>query len=168
LLAPYMKWDASKAWSLGAELGYRITSYTGEETVSETLKRSGSAIVLKLSAQNKTNRKYLNPTYTFRSEFISTDGTEYDATLMGLQLVNTMKFEKFDFSQVLSVDRTSYGTSSTDRSDTLMMLALQVTKKIGPRWSLIGSADYSNNSSSDATSYSYSRYTVNTGVGYSF
>lgn len=168
LLAPYMKWDASKAWSLGGEIGYRLTNFSGEETVSESMKRSGSAVILKLSAQSKAARTYFNPTYSLRTEFISTDGTEYDATLMGLQLLNTIKFEKVDFSQVLTIDRTTYGTSSTDRSDTLMMLTLQATKKIGPRWALIAAADYSTNSSSDATSYSYSRYTLNAGVGYSF
>lgn len=168
LLSPYMKWDYSRDWTFGGEVGYRITSYTGEETVNESLKRSGNTMLLKVSAQNKRTSNYFNPTYVAHADLVATKGTEYDATIMGLQLVNLMKLGKIDFTQVLSLDKTTYGTSSTSRSDTLMTLSLLASKKIGPRWALISSADYSTNSSTDSTSYSYSKYSVNAGVGYSF
>lgn len=168
LLSPYLKWDKSKQWTFGGELGYRITNYTGEETVSAASKRSGDSILFKISAQNKRMSNYFNPTYVAHADLVATDGTEYDATIFGLQLVNLMKLGKVDFTQVLSVDKTTYGSSSTDRSDSLLTLSLLASKKIGPRWALISSADYSTNSSSDETSYSYSKYTLNVGVGYSF
>lgn len=168
LLSPYAKWDATKVWSLGAEVGYRSTKFTGEESLSESTKRSGSTVVTKVSAQNKTQRKYFNPTYSLKVESTSTTGTEYDSTVFGVQLLNVMRLETFDFTQVLSLDKTGYGNSTTDRSDTLATLSLQASKKIGPRWALIGSGDYSKNTSSDASSYSYNKYSVNAGVGYSF
>ncbi len=168
LLSPYAKWDYSKSWTFSGETGYRITSYTGEDTVSETLKRSGSTILFKFSAQNKRTSTTFNPTYVAHIDLTSTKGTEYDSTIMGVQLVNSMKLGKVDFTQVLAIDKTSYGTSSTNRSDTLVMLALQASKKIGPRWALVSSADYSKNGSSDSASYSYNKFSLNVGVGYSF
>jgi hypothetical protein len=79
-----------------------------------------------------------------------------------------MKLGNFDFSQVIEIDRTVYPDSSTDRKDTLYILSLLASKKIGPRWALLFSGDYSTNKSSDTATYGYSRYTVNAGVGYNF
>jgi hypothetical protein len=79
-----------------------------------------------------------------------------------------MRFTKIDISQVLAYDRTIYPESSTDRRDTLVMFALLASKKLGPRWSLIVSGDVTKNTSSDETTYSYDRFTVNAGVGYNF
>ena len=168
VLAPYVKWDASKHWTYGGEVGYKVIKYTGEETVSTDLRRSGSGIVSKFTAQNKGGRRYFNPTLTLRYEMNSTDGSEFDNTVIGLQVINSLKLGAIDFSQVLGVDKTNYGNSSTGRSDTLLSLSLLASKKIGPRWALLASGDYSKNSSSDTETYSYNRYTVNAGVGYSF
>ncbi len=168
LFSPYLKWDQSKAWTFGGEFGYRITTFTGEETVSEANKRSGNTLVFKASAQNKRTSKYFNPTYAVHMDLVQTNGTEFDATVTGFQLINTMKLGKIDFNQVFIYDKTSYGSSSTNRSDTLKVLALQATKKIGPRWALVGSGDYTINSSTEDTSFSYTKYSFNFGVGYSF
>jgi tetratricopeptide (TPR) repeat protein len=167
-LAPYLKWDVSKRWSLGAEVGYRITNYPSDDTVSASLKRSGTTPFVRLTAQNRANRKYLNPTFAIRAESTATDGTEYDSRLYGIQFINTMRFKKVDFSQVLGLDRTNYPNSSTLRKDTLVSFAVLGSKKIGPRWALIASADVTKNTSTDDTSYSYDRYTFNAGVGYAF
>jgi len=167
-VAPYAKWDASKRWTYAAEIGYRIVNYTGEDTVAESLKRSGSGILAKITAQNKASRKFFNPTYAIRMEMNSTDGTEYANVVYGVQLVNTMKLGSVDFSQVLDVSRTTYGDSSTDRADTLTAVSLLASKKIGPRWALLFSGDYSINSSSESATYGYNRYTINTGFGYNF
>lgn len=168
LFAPYAKWDSSKTWTYAAEIGYRIAKYAGEDSVTQSLRRSGHGLLAKVSAQNKTNRRYFNPTYTLKAEFNSTEGTEYANTLYGVQLINTMRFGKVDFSQVLEIDKTGYGDSSTDRKDTLFVLSLLASKKIGPRWALLFSGDYSTNSSSDSSTYGYNRYTANVGVGYNF
>lgn len=166
--APYVKWDVSKQWTLGGEVGYRSVKYTGEETVSQTLRRSGHGILAKVTAQNKASRRYFNPTITARAEFNSTEGTEYANNILGVQVINSLKLGQVDFSQVIGLDRTTYGDSSTDRSDTLIIFSLLASKKIGPRWAILASADYSTNSSSTADTYSYNRYTVNTGLGYNF
>ncbi len=168
LLAPYAKWEASKKWTLGTEVGYRILGFEGEETVAESLRRSGNGILLRISAQSKVSRKRWNPTYVLKAEFNQTDGTEYDSRVFGAQLINTMKIRKVDFSQVLELSRTTYATSSTDRGDTFALLALQASKQIGPRWALMATADYTKNMSSDETAYSYNRFTLNAGVGYHF
>ncbi len=167
-LAPYLKWDASKQWTYAAEIGYRITKYAGEDAVSNSLKRSGHGILAKISAQNRASRRYFNPTYSIKYEVTSTTGTEYANSLYGAQLINTMKFGSFDFSQVLEYDHTGYGTSSTNRKDGLFVLSLLASRKIGPRWGLLFSGDYSTNSSTDSASYGYNRYTFNAGVGYNF
>jgi hypothetical protein len=166
--APYAKWDASKHWTYAAEIGFRMLSFTGEDTVTLAQRRSGSGITAKLTAQNRSSRKYFNPTYALRGELNSTDGTEYENTLFGAQLINTMKLGVTDFSQVLEVNRTSYGKSSTARADTFFVLSLLASKKIGPRWAMIYSADYSKNSSSDSATYGYNRFSLNAGVGYNF
>jgi tetratricopeptide (TPR) repeat protein len=166
--APYVKWDASKQWTYAAEIGYRIVKYTGEDTVSESLRRSGNGILAKISAQNKASRRFFNPTYSVKLETTSTTGTEYDNTLYGIQVINTMKLGKFEFTQVLEYDHTGYGSSTTGRKDGLLVLSLLASKKIGPRWALLFSGDYSTNSSSDSATYSYNRYTFNAGLGYNF
>lgn len=166
--APYVKWDASKRWTYAAEVGYRILSYAGEDTVTPSLRRSGNGILAKVSAQNKASRRYFNPTYALRVEMNSTEGTEYANTIYGLQVINTMKLGTVDFTQVLGLDLTGYPDSSTDRSDTLMVLSLLASKKIGPRWGLLFSGDFSKNTSSDASTYSYDRYTANAGFSYNF
>jgi len=166
--SPYVKWDASKRWTYAGEIGYRMLNYTGEDTVAESQKRSGTGILARLSAQNKAQRRFFNPIYALKLEMNSTTGTEFDSTVLGVQLINMMKLGTVDFSQVFAIDRTTYGSSSTDRADTLYILSLLASKKVGPRWALLFSGDYSSNSSSDSTTYSYSRFTVNAGVGYNF
>jgi tetratricopeptide (TPR) repeat protein len=168
LFSPYAKWDASKHWTYAAEVGYRVVGYTGEDSVSESLRRSGHGLTAKISAQNKVMRKYFNPTYAVKLESNSTTGTEYANTLYGFQWINTMKLGKVEFSQVLEFDHTGYGDSSTDRKDNLLILSLLASKKIGPRWAILLSGDYSRNGSSDSATYGYNRYTVNAGVGYNF
>lgn len=168
LFAPYAKWDASKRWTYAAEIGYRIVSYAGEDSLAQTLRRSGHGVLAKVSAQNKAARRYFNPTYAVKLELNSTEGTEYANTLFGGQLINTMRLGAFDFSQVLEIDRTTYGDSSTDRADTLWVLSLLASKKIGPRWAMLVSGDYSTNRSSDSSTYGYDRFAFNAGVGYSF
>lgn len=166
--APYAKWDLSKKWTYAAEVGYRIVTYSGEDTLSPSLHRSGNGLTARLSAQNKAARKYFNPIYALKVELNSTQGTEYANTLYGAQLINSMRLGKFEFSQVIEVDRTKYGSSSTNRGDTLFVLSLLASRKIGPRWALLFSGDYSSNSSSDSATYGYNRYTFNAGVGYNF
>ena len=166
--APYMKWDASKKWTYALEAGYRIVKYSGDDTLSESLRRSGHGLTAKVTAQNKARRRYFNPTYAVKFESNSTDGTEYANALYGIQVINSMKLGKWDFSQVFEYDHTGYGDSSTDRKDNLLVFSLLASKKIGPRWAVIVSGDYSKNSSTDSTTYSYDRFTLNAGVGYNF
>jgi tetratricopeptide (TPR) repeat protein len=166
--APYVKWDATKRWSFGAEVGYRHTNYPGDDTVTAAQKRSGGTVMGRITAQNRANRRFWNPTIALRAESTATEGTEYKSRIYGVQLVNTMRFTKIDVSQVLGYDRTIYPESSTDRTDSLVMFALLASKKLGPRWSLIVSGDITKNTSSDDTTYSYDRFTVNAGVGYNF
>ncbi len=168
LFAPYTKWDATRKWTLGAEVGYRILSFSGEDTVADSLRRSGKGIIARLSAQNRTQRKRWNPTYVLKAELNPTVGTEYDSKVLGAQVINTMTLGKINFSQVLELTRTIYPDSSTDRGDTFVLLALQASKKIGPRWAVLATGDYTKNISSDEASYSYDRITLNAGLGYSF
>jgi hypothetical protein len=163
-----LKWDASKRWTYLAEIGYRTISYTGEDTVALASKRSGNGIIARLSAQNRAGRKYFNPTFALRSEQNSTDGTEFDNFLYGVQIINTMRLDKISFSQVFQFDRTTYGNSTTDRKDTLLTLSLLASRKIGPRWAILTTGSVSKNTSTDAASFSYDRFNVNAGFGYSF
>jgi tetratricopeptide (TPR) repeat protein len=165
---PYVKWDASKRWTYGLELGDRLIKYAGEDTVDPTLRRSGHAVVGRISAQNKAARRYFNPTYAIRFELNSTDGTEYANNLYGAQIINVMKLGQVDFSQVLEIDHTGYGQSSTARKDTLYLFSLLASRKIGPRWAALASGDYSSNASNDSSTYGYNRFTLNAGVGYNF
>lgn len=168
LLAPYVKWDASKNWTFNAEVGYRALGFNSEETLPVTLRRSGSGLVIKLTAQDRQLRKFLNPMYVLRLESNAAEGMEYEAKVFSAQFINTMKLSSFDFAQVISLEKTVYPKSTTRRSDTLMSLSLLATRKIGPRWAVVVSGDLTKNSSSDKSSFSYDRFTLNSGLSYNF
>ncbi|MBC7386705.1 MAG: hypothetical protein H7301_11165 [Cryobacterium sp.] len=167
-LAPYAKWDGSKSWLFSAEVGYRILNYTGEESVASSLRRSGNGVVGKISAQLKSTARYFHPVYLFRFEANRTEGDEFKSRLYGIQFINSFSLNKFEFAQVLAYEKTNYPNSSSLRIDSLYSLSLLASRKIGPRWEVVVSADLTKNNSSDNTTYAYDRFTVATGVGYRF
>lgn len=168
VVAPYVKWDASKNWTYNVEAGYRTLSFNSDDTLAESLRRSGPGFVFKVSAADRHSRRFFNPIYVVRMESNSTQGSEYRSSLLGAQFINTMKLSKIDFAQVFSIEHTAYDKSSTNRVDTLMVLSLLATRKIGPRWAVAVSGDLTKNNSSDKSSFSYDRYTLNSGVSYNF
>lgn len=166
--APYAKWEANKLWTLGLEAGLKKISYNGEDDVTESLRRSGNTWYAKATAQNKAHRRFWNPTYTLKFEANGAEGTEYESTAIGAVVGNAFKWKDIDWFQSLEYTHTGYGESSQDRTDSFFMLSLYASKKIGPRWSVVGSADYTKNSSTVEDSYSYNRFNLLAGVGYTF
>lgn len=167
-LGPYMRWEASRKWTVNSDILFRSLKFNNESDLQQTLRRSGPAYGLRVSATQKTGKKYYNPTYSLKLETTRTEGTEYRALAYGLGISNVMKLSKFDLIQNLDITKTKFGDSVADRSDTLVVLGVVLNKKIGPRWSILGTADYTKNSSSDEQSYTYDRFTFNAGLSYVF
>ncbi len=167
-LAPYMKWDFHRKWTLGAEFGVKKIDYNGEEDVQTSFRRSGMVYSLKITGLNKRGKKYFNPSYALKLESNDTDGTEFASSAYGAQILNVMHLTHWEFTQVFDFTHTTFPDASADRKDTQWVMSLIATRKIGPRWGLIASGDYTINSSTNPTSYEYNRYSMNAGVSYNF
>jgi tetratricopeptide (TPR) repeat protein len=168
VLAPYVKLEPSNRLMVNLELGLRLQGFGGEDRIAESFRRSGDGAVFKATLQDRKPRTYLNPVYVFRFETNSTEGNEYASRFVSVQWINTMKLSSFDLAQVITIERTNYHRSSNRRKDTLLLASLLATKKIGPRWALMFSGDFTRNDSTEAATFTYDRFTANAGIGYSF
>lgn len=167
-LAPYLKNELSKRLNLSSELGAKFNNYNGDDTVSDTLKRSGVAPYLRFSLTHKAPSNFWKPIYSARIERNKTKGTEYRSTLLGLSVANGFQWKDLDWSQTLDLSKTDYPDSSTTRADKMLYISAAVSKKLTPKVSALFSLDFTQNWSSDASSYEYNRYNLTTGVTYSF
>jgi tetratricopeptide (TPR) repeat protein len=168
-LAPYTKWDFHRKWTLGAELGAKKLDFNGEEDVQTTFRRSGMVYTFKITGLNKRGKKYFNPSYTLKYEINdAAEGTEFKSSAYGAQVLNVMHLTHWEFTQILDFTRTLFSDSSADRKDANWVASLVATRKIGPRWGLIASGDYTINLSTVPASFKYNRYSMNAGVSYTF
>ena len=167
-IGPYTRWEVSRKWTINADFLFRKLDFNNEADLQQTLRRTGTAYGFKVSGMQKTNKKYFNPVYTVRAEFGKTEGTEFDSNAFGFGISNIMKLSKIDLVQNIDFTKTKFPNSTADRSDNLIVLGLVATKKIGPRWSVMATADYTKNTSTDEQSYTYDRMTTNAGVSYVF
>lgn len=166
--APYLKADLNRDWVFNGEAGVRAVSFNGDQELTSAFQRNGPAYFLRGGLQSKSAKKYFNPGFSVKADYTNTKGTEFRAFAYGAGVNNSFQLKEVQLTQTLDITRTEYGKSSTDRGDTLASVMVSGYRKIGPRWALLASIDYTKNQSSDEAAYAYNRYSMNAGISYSF
>lgn len=160
----FVRRELSERWSLSGDLFGRSLKYDGEESIADSLKRSGMAYTVRVILADLKRSKYWNPFYTAKFDLANTKGTEFSNKAYGAILGNQFQYKSYTFGQSLDVTRTAYSESSTNRSDMSYTLSLSANKKLTQNLSLIALGDLAMNRSSQASTYSYDRWTFSVGA----
>jgi len=156
--------ELTERWSLSGDLFAKSQKYDGEDSIADSLKRSGMAYTLRVIVADLKKSKYWNPYYTAKFDLADTKGTEFANHAYGAIAGNQFQYKAYTFGQSLDVTRTSYPDSSTKRSDMSYTLSLSANKKLTKNLALIALGDLSMNRSSQSASYTYDRWTLSVGA----
>lgn len=165
---PYLKRQVGKASWITAEAFANYQSFAADSVASSTSTRSGLSYTGKIGYLRDQGVGAWNPQAFVNGLYDSTSGTDYRAWGAGAGLADSAYFGKTSLSLTLSFFLTNYfARTSSVRVDRTYAAELVATHKLSDRFTLVGTVSYTLNSSTDDSSYSYTRLLAVTGINYS-
>lgn len=163
-LGPNLKWALGENFVSSMEYYGKYSYYEADKDLTFSQRRSGILHDLKLTGADLKKRNLWNPVYTLKASFTNTKGTEYRNKIFAFNLSNSQKRETWSFGESIDYSRSLYSLSSNDRKDSTTTLSISANKKITRIIQWVTNLDYTLNRSTDSTTYTYNRFTINSGI----
>lgn len=156
----YLRWQPNGIFQVQWDLGARISHFFSSSDFS------GLSPYTRAVFRVRTPTAFFNPGWTIGTEFnyAATDIWRYIAP--SFELNNSIRLGASD-TLVLSGTLSGYRYAWWSRIDGNIVLRVANVWNITPHWSLLADLSYTVNTSSESASYSYNRYTLGIGAGWS-
>ncbi|NDF15583.1 hypothetical protein EB061_09725 [bacterium] len=170
-LGAYYRTEVSKRITLYAEIGGGPQHYFIDSNLTDAKdKRSGMGYAARLSLTHVSLGRFLNPSLNLLFNEQSTSGTEFFSRGVAAYLANGMIFnDRFRGSLNLGYAPTYYTRRpSGTRIDHNYSFSAEASWQLNPKWSWINDFSISYNDSNVPEIYEYRRWTLSSGLSYSF
>ncbi len=167
-VGPYFKAEISPKVMLGGESTFQTRKFNNDGTgISQ---RSGSLFFNKLTLKNDAGRRWFNPSLALRADLDRAKGTEFSSTTLGTELADQIHVsDKMNLSATASFAFAKYPDhTSGARKDSLYSFEWGGSYLFKSKWIFLASLLLTKNVSNQADSFSYNRFTLSSGVSYSF
>jgi len=159
--SPYFRYEMAKNIQTELEAGYRKITNDSDPN------QSGNLLRVRGAAHGNGASKLINPGASISYEKLHTLGTDLRSNSLDFGLSNMMKLTGADilnvsFDYILS----RYPLSTSQRSDKTMIARASVVHTLSAKFSILGEATYTNNTSSLSDSYTYNRMAFGLGMGW--
>lgn len=165
---PYARYHLGPRYLLGAEFFFEPAKYNGDPSSGVNV-RNGTGTSAHAYLQNDRGDRFLNPSIGLRHGDNGSHGSEYNSSSNTLELGNEMNLSPhFNLSETVSLAKSAYSERPEgERDDTTMIFQALSVYRFRPSWSWLSNVSFTDNASNLATSYSYTRIEISTGVSYS-
>ena len=168
-LDAYYRTSITKDISGYFEVGAGPQKYFADSSLTTHEKRSGLASHIRTTISHSSITRFFTPSISVMLSGIDSGGSDFSSGSHALSLQDSLNFsDETKGYASFSISQTQYpNRQSGSREDQDYTLALQIQHQLNPKWSLGSDASISRNTS-NVSEYQYSRWTLSTGVTYSF
>jgi tetratricopeptide (TPR) repeat protein len=169
-LGAYYKTPLLDHWTLHFEGTGGPQRYFGDQNVSLNDWRTGSLTSLRMGITRNGLSRFLNPSLYWAALINSANGDEFYSKSIALTLSNGFTFNDRTKGRISLVFSPTFyqRRSPSQRIDRNYAFSSELSHQLNPKWALISDFSIAYNESNLQSLYEYHRWTVSTGVSYSF
>lgn len=173
----FIRYEVADKLVLGFESGFEPQWFFIDSESSPATNRTGYGIPFRAYIQNEAGRRFFNPRAGLKVYYNATSGTDFRYMQGGVEASNT-----FHLLSILDVGLGVEGSvwnypdrTVSTRTDILFMAMSNAVLKVTKKFSILANLDFTLNSASGsggdttvASTFSYVRFNIASGVSYSF
>jgi len=169
-LGAYFKANLQEHWTFNLEGSLGPQRYFGDQNVNPNDWRTGSLFLLRAGVSRSGFGRYINPGIHLAYLENSTNGSEFYSKGLSLSLTNGILFTDQTRGNVsISFAPTFYQRRFPfQRIDRNFGFSAEISHQLNQKWSVVSDFSMSYNESNLRDLYEYHRWSVSSGVNYSF